>query len=374
MIVMACQEQQKWDEAERLLLQIGAEQAKNDLPREAADTKHKLAQLSLAKRDYDRAESYCQQAIYTKTQELGNVWDFSVYVSMQLLVQIFEAKNDPVKAAGYKPILQDEMWRKERNAIRKLGLMSPFKASLEVGVNYLVDLLPSEEAKEKQLKQIQRNIRKRSLGFCGSGHGYNLLHAAVEFGQEDTVRYLLEIEEQARLFDLDSFVDVTDNEGNAPLHLAAKGRPEIVRIFLTHGADPNIKANDLRTPLIVATKNRCLEIVRLLLDYKADITAKDEYGWAALHYAVFEGQGEIIELLLENGADVGILGASGRTPLHCAAVRGREDIVRLLLEKGANALVKSNEDKTPLDLAEKNKRDSAVRILRRVTQTKPSQH
>jgi hypothetical protein len=55
MIVKTYWEQQKWDEAEKLLLQIGAEQAQTDRPRKDADTKHKLAQLSLAKRDYDRA-------------------------------------------------------------------------------------------------------------------------------------------------------------------------------------------------------------------------------------------------------------------------------------------------------------------------------
>jgi ankyrin repeat protein len=283
---------------------------------------------------------------------------------MQLLVQIFEAKQDQVKAAGYKPTLQDEMWKKERNAIERLRPMSAFKASGEIGVNYLVELLPNDADATKRWKQIKANVYKRSLGFCGSGHGYNLLHAVVEFGQEDTVCCLLEIEEHARLLNLDSFVDVQDHDGNAPLHFAAKGRLEIVRVFLKHGADVNVNANDGRTPLIVAIKSGSLDIVRLLLDNKADITAKDEHGWAALHHAVFEGEGEIIELLLENGADVGIVGASGRTPLHCAAVRGREDIVRLLLEKGANIGVRSNDDKTPQDLAEKNRRDIAARILR----------
>jgi len=371
MLVRGYMEQHKWDEAERELLQIAAEQEQNNRPRESAETKHNLALLAFTKGDYIRAESYCQQAIFDKTHVLGNAWDHSVYVSMELLVQILQANNDTVKASVYEEKLKDGTWMRERNAISKLCVMSAFKASVEIGVNYLVDLLPSNEGKEERLEQIQRNIRKRTLGFCGSGYGYNLFHAAVEFGQEDTVQYLLDIEENARLLDLDSFINVRDKDGNSPLHLAAKkGRLEIVRLLLMHGADVNIKSKDLQTPLIVAAKAGSVDVVRLLLEYHPDLTAKDDIGWAVLHLAIFENQGEIVELLLENGADVGMLGASGRTPLHCAAVREREDIVRLLLEKGANSKAKSAEGKTPLELAEKYRKESIVRILRHVSQTR----
>jgi hypothetical protein len=36
---------------------------------------------------------------------------------MELMVDISQASNDQVKAAGYQRKLKDEMWRTERNAI-----------------------------------------------------------------------------------------------------------------------------------------------------------------------------------------------------------------------------------------------------------------
>jgi ankyrin repeat protein len=363
MIVRAYWEQQKWDNAERLLLRIAKEQEQNDRLGESAETRHSLAIVALNKADYVWAQSYCQEALDTKMQ-LGNPWDYSVYVSIQLLVEILNTSKEHEKAATYQQKLLQEMWRKERNAITELCKMSGFKASVEIGANYLVDLLPSDESEEERWKQIRKNVRKRRWGLCGSGYGYNLFHAAVEFGQEDTVRYIFEIEHQARLLDLDCFVNVQDKEGNTPLHFAAaKGRLEIARLILTNGGDVNIKAKNLQTPLMVAAKAGCIHVVRLLLAYRPDLTAKDELEWTALHHAIFESQGEIIELLLKNGADVGCLGAIGRTPLHCAAVRGRQDIVRLLLEKGANPRIEDADGRTPLDLAEKHRNDRVFYIL-----------
>jgi ankyrin repeat protein len=370
MAVRACWEQGKWDEAERHLLQISADHDRTGRPRESADTKRSLALLALTKRDFSQAEFYCQQALEI-LQNWGNLWDYSVYESMELMVDIFQATNDHVKAAEYQGKLKDEMWRTERNEIEKIRDMSPFKASVEICNNYLVDLLPSDHAKDERWKQIRKNIRNRKVGsLCGSGHGYNLLHAVVEFGQEHTIRYLLDVEQTAPLANPYTVVDVKDHHGNAPLHLAARNRRlEAARLFLTHGADINIKSNNLQTPLIVATTAGDLDIVCLLLDHHANFTAKDQYGWQAIHHAVFESQGEIIELLLEKGAEVGVLGAGGRTPLHCAAGRGREDVVQLLLEKGANPRVRDDDDKTPLDLAAKRRNNRITEILREVIQS-----
>jgi ankyrin repeat protein len=254
--------------------------------------------------------------------------------------------------------------------------MSPFKAYIEICDSYLVDLLPSDHAKDERWKQIRKNIRNRKVGsMCSSGHGYNLLHAVVEFGQEHTIRYLLDVEQTAPLANPYTVVDVKDHHGHAPLHLAARNRRlEVAKLFLTHGADVNIKSNNLQTPLIVATTAGDVDIIRLLLDHHANITAKDEYGWQAIHYAVYQSQGEIIELLLEKGAEVGVLGASGRTPLLCAAVRGHEDVVRLLLDRGANPRVTDDDNKTPLDLAAKRRNKHIVAILRGVIQRGTGEH
>jgi len=360
-LVKSCMVQEKWDEAEEVLMQILDEQTRRENTSEAAETRHKLAEVYLGKDDLENAQYHCQQALNIRKRELGET-DKSVRDSIQLLVQIFETKNDEISAAGYRPLLRDENWNQERNALQELSWMRAGEASTRIGVDYFEDLLPEDD--EWKWEKIKKNIRRRSTGFCGAGYGYTLLHALVEFGPDDAVQCVIEIERRNRLVEIDPFVDVKDNQGNTPLHLAAEGRLEITRLLIENGADVNEKTNDGRTPLIIATKGRSIEIVQLLLDHGADVTAQDELEWSALHYAMFVGAGEVAEVLIETGADVEIKGASGRTPLHCAAVHGREDIVRLLLEKGANFKAKCSEDKTPLELAERKKNERVARILR----------
>jgi len=367
-LLKSCLKQEKWDEAEEILLQMVEDHSRGDKIVEVAETRHQLAGVYLEKGDMDSALSQCQQALNIRKRGLGET-DQAVCDSLELLVRIFEAKNDEVGAAGYRPLLRAENWNQESKALEELRWMRAGEISTRIGVDYLEDLLPEEA--ESKWEKIRKNIRRRSTGFYGSGYGYTLLHALVEFGQEDSVRCLIDIERRDRLVDVETFVDVKDNDGNTPLHLAVEGRVEITRLLIENGANVNEETKTGRTPLIIATESGSVEIVQILLDSGADVTAQDELEWTALHHAIFVGAGEIAEMLIEGGADIGIKGPLDRTPLHCAALRGREDIVRLLLEKGANFKARSSDGKTPLDLAVERKNERAAGILRNYTQPKP---
>lgn len=52
-----------------------------------------------------------------------------------------------------------------------------------------------------------------------------------------------------------------------------------------HGADPNVTVSDNRTPLYIATKERCLNICNLLIAFGANLDIPDCTGQTPLHFA-----------------------------------------------------------------------------------------
>jgi len=81
------------------------------------------------------------------------------------------------------------------------------------------------------------------------------------------------------------------------------GHLEVVKLLLEHGADPNVKNRDGKTPLHNAASEGHLEVVKLLLERGADPNVKDDDGNTPLHNAAWRGHLEVVKLLLEHGAD-----------------------------------------------------------------------
>jgi len=129
-------------------------------------------------------------------------------------------------------------------------------------------------------------------------------------------------------------------------------QPEIVRILLTHGADPNLReitAVDGQnervpddTPLAAAVNIDSIEMVRLLIQHGVRL-AEHPY---ALHSAPSI---EMVRFLLDHGAAIDGRDADGATYLHTAVNNEEiEDIARLLIERGANVNVPDKDGATPL--------------------------
>ena len=81
-------------------------------------------------------------------------------------------------------------------------------------------------------------------------------------------------------------INTKDEEGMSLLAWACvAGKKQKVTYLLEQGADPNIKCNDGRTPLMYAASNDYPEIIRVLLRAGADPKIGDKTGWTAEAWA-----------------------------------------------------------------------------------------
>jgi cytochrome c2 len=130
----------------------------------------------------------------------------------------------------------------------------------------------------------------------------------------------------------------------APLHWAAlNGHAEIIDALVAHGANIEIKTDQLGTPLHAAARRGQVEAVDALLRAGADPNSRDRYQFTPLMLAVHEAEMEAVAALIAGGADVDAIGAAeggelGRGPttaLHLASRKGADEIVAMLQAAGA---------------------------------------
>ncbi|KAJ3548395.1 hypothetical protein NMY22_g1272 [Coprinellus aureogranulatus] len=192
-----------------------------------------------------------------------------------------------------------------------------------------------------------------------------------------------------------------------PLHLACKaGSPDIVRMLLANGADPNAPGKPMcgrhGCPLYIAVLRTSYEVAELLLRSGADLNIQDgeygaplqrlcelrpeplesieflldkgadpnifcfnlrgEYG-TALQAAAHQGSMPLVRLLLSSGADPNITGGIHGSALHAACDAKSLDIVRLILENGVDPNLCAGEHLTPIHAACAAGDPDIVRIL-----------
>ncbi len=145
---------------------------------------------------------------------------------------------------------------------------------------------------------------------------------------------------------------------------------EIVKELLDRGANVNATDENGNTPLHWAAKNVHTDIVELLIDtYHVDVNIQNEWGNTPLHTAAFYGHPNVVSLLIKKGANVNAQTSGPRlTPLHYVVHSLRLGItvtkwrgllnatdfintIRILIENGADINARNALDQTPIDLA-----------------------
>ncbi|KIW18057.1 hypothetical protein PV08_02344 [Exophiala spinifera] len=112
---------------------------------------------------------------------------------------------------------------------------------------------------------------------CRDRWGLTALHLAVRLRSTEEValvRVLLESEPD---------LDLRDQDGDTPLHLAASyATVDSIELLLKAGAKVNIQNNRGKTPLHRAVERGSLRVTQLLLDHHADPTTVDGQGQSSL--------------------------------------------------------------------------------------------
>jgi cytohesin len=176
------------------------------------------------------------------------------------------------------------------------------------------------------------------------------LTRAVVDSNESICRLLLELTESAHTSSNDSNrAEIV----NGILHFVAGwyGSCAIIRLLVSHGADPSRSSAGRRTLLHPTAHNGHVAAVKLALqEYAVDPTVLNNDGLTALHLAAGDGHVEVIGALLDAGVPVDISGERGLTPLLFAALGRQDSAARKLIEAGADARARNESGFNALDL------------------------
>jgi ankyrin repeat protein len=177
------------------------------------------------------------------------------------------------------------------------------------------------------------------------------LFDAIEAGDKDTVLKLVSRRRHVNL----NHRELWDGE-TFLIEAIRASQPEIVRILLTHGADPNLREiagvddedKNLpgETPLAAALQGESTEMVQLLMQHGLKLRDNP----SVLHLATSI---EMVRFLLERGAPIDGRNVDGATYLQTVAADAGDDAeeeekARLLIERGANVNIADKDGATPL--------------------------
>jgi len=153
-----------------------------------------------------------------------------------------------------------------------------------------------------------------------------------------------------------------DEAGYSALDLAVRGnQPEVVSILLDNRADAtHLNASNYRA-LHQAVQLGSVEILKQFLIHNADLEVKDPIGGTPLGWAVLCQHKAIAELLIAHGANIN---GGDTPPLHWAAEVRSKPMAQLLIQNGARINLRDKWQRTPLTIAVHKGDDALATFLR----------
>ncbi|XP_064077569.1 ankyrin-3-like [Macrobrachium nipponense] len=165
--------------------------------------------------------------------------------------------------------------------------------------------------------------------------GRTPLMEAAESGSQEICKILI-----------GSVIDETDNDGNTALHLAVKrGYSQVVKVLLSHGANPKCQNKAGITPIHEGANQRTKNCLELLCESaKPDIFQVDKKGKNVIHFSVTQRSAECLKYLLEKDFVRNHIDENGPkgTPLIYAMNCRSFLCIYALLDAGASPSADSN--------------------------------
>ena len=184
------------------------------------------------------------------------------------------------------------------------------------------------------------------------------LHAAAKGGHYRAVEFLVQHGANVNALMINRFT---------PLHLAASAHhTEAVRYLIANGADVNSQDAQGQTPLFKSDG----QVTRMLRAARANPNVKDNNVNTPLHCAAFDNHLEAIKVLKEANLDVNIQNREGKTALWLVCDRADDfnvdrslEIVDILLRRKANPNIACHQRRPPLELCIRNDQFKLVDCL-----------
>ncbi|CAN1282895.1 Putative E3 ubiquitin-protein ligase XBAT31 [Linum perenne] len=209
---------------------------------------------------------------------------------------------------------------------------------------------------------------------CVSNQEHGELFAAVQFGELDIVKIMLDR-------DPSLIHQTTVYDRQSPLHIAAaNGQIEILSMILERSVDPDVVNRHKQTPLMLAAMHGKISCLKMLIEAGANILKFDSLnGRTCLHYAAYYGHSDCLQVILSTAQSspvaaswgyarfVNIRDGRGATPLHLAARQRKAECVHILLDNGALVCASTGgygcPGSTPLHLAARGGSLDCIREL-----------